>query len=294
VTEPIDESGGAPAIELAARHDAAGRLHVLAQWAGAGPALDAFYAEQDRRVLRAMLRGALEGASVDARLSGLLPTPRLPERALHELARQPTPARVAALLVVLRHPDAAALARLTAHALPALFDLELALLRGYAERSVRAAAGGDPTLRAHVAGRLDACNAGLALELAAGPRDVDPAACFVDGGRDLVRSAFVQAARASSRAEAATRLARAAKGTPLAAVLRVAQGDPAKLARASLVHALEAQRRAARLDPLGSGPLLGYLLREEAQAMDLRRLLWGAVFAAPASIVVPELVMPWS
>lgn len=294
VNEPIDEGGGAPAIELALRHDAARRLHALALWAGAGPALDAFYAEQDRRALRALLRGAMQGVSSEARLAGLLPTPRLPERALVELARQATPAQVAALLVVLRHPDAEALTRLTALVHPARFELELTLLRGYAARSVRAAAGGDHNLRAHVEGRLDACNAALALELAAGARDVEPASCFVEGGRDLARAAFVRAATASSRTEASARLLLAARRTALAAVLREARGDAARLERASLVHALAAQRRAARLDPLGSGLLLGYLLREEAQASDLRRLLWGAALSVPASIVVPELVTPWS
>jgi vacuolar-type H+-ATPase subunit C/Vma6 len=294
VTEPIDEGGGAPAIELALRHDAAKRLHVLTLWAGAGPALDVFHAEQDRRALRAMLRGALQGASAESRLAGLLPTPRLPERALVELARQPTPARVAALLVVLRHPDAEALSKRTAVVSPVLFELELALIRGYASRSVRAAAAGDENLRAHVAGRLDACNAALALELAAGARDVEPASCFVEGGRALALGELVRAASARSREEAATRLARAARGTALAPVLRDARGDAARIERASLVHALAAQRRQARLDPIGSGALLGYLLREEAQAVDLRRLLWGAALSAPASIVVPELVTPWS
>ena len=78
------------AIELGIRRAAADELQRLARWFGdrsAAPGL--IFADEDRRSLRAMIRGAAAGASAEARLVGLIPTPNLPERVLAELARQP-------------------------------------------------------------------------------------------------------------------------------------------------------------------------------------------------------------
>jgi hypothetical protein len=60
------------------------------------------------------------------------------------------------------------------------------------------------------------------------------------------------------------------------------------------VHFLDVQRRAARLDPLGSAPFVLFLLRLQAQSTDLRRLAWGAALGAPADLLRSELVTSWS
>lgn len=292
--EPIGASPSVAAVESAVRHTAARHLRVLSAWAGPGAALDVFYADQDRRSLRAVLRGALQAAPSEDRLAGLMPTPLLPERALASLAHQPTPALVAAQLVLLHHPQAALLSDLATRAQPVLLDLERALVRGFAERSVAAARAGDRNLREVARSRIDVCNAQMALAFAAGPRDAPPGTLFTDGGRSLSRAAFLDACAATSPVDAADRLRRALPGTTLLEVLRTAGIDPVRLETVALQHAMTAQRRTARLDPLGSAPLVSFLLHLQAQSADLRRLAWGASLGAPADAVRAGLVTPWT
>lgn len=293
--DPIERPATVASVEAAVRHTAARHLRILSKWAGPGSALDVFHADQDRRSLRALLRGVLQGAPSDDRLAGLLPTPRLPERALTLLARQPTASRVVAQLVLLNHPDASRLSALaagTAH--PVLLDIERALTQGFAERSLLASRSGDRNLRDVARERIDVCNLQMALAYAPGPRDVEAGTLFTEGGAALPRAAFVQACAATTALEAGQRLERALAGKPLAAVLRAAAADPARLETQAFRHALAEQRRIARLDPLGSAPLVLFLLRLQAQSADLRRLAWGAALGAPADLVRADLVTPWS
>ena len=292
--EPIAEPATAGAIEAAVRRTAARRLRVLSTWAGSAPALDVFYADQDRHIVRSMLRGAIEGAPTERRAAGLLPTPLLPERAIVELSRQPTPARVAAHLVVLRHPEADRLFAIASRAQPALFDLELALSHGFAARIAASARAGDRNLRELVAERLDELNAQTALAIVASPRDVEPGACFVDGGAALSREGFVNACGAESRLAATERLSIALRGSRIGPVVRDAAGDPARLERGALGAWLGWQRARALLDPHSSAPLLVFLLRLQAQSLDLRRLAWGASMHAPGPALRAELVTPWT
>ena len=236
----------------------------------------------------------MEGAPPEARLAGLIATPGLPERALAELARAPTPAEVATHLVVLRHPDATRLLPLAKRAQPSLFDLEMALLHGFAGRAGRAARTGDRNLRAVVHRRLDALNVTTALIVAGAGTEVPPSSLFVDGGARLTPEVFVAACRATSRAMATTRLLTDLGHTPLDRALRAAAGDPVRFEREAFVLALAEQRRGARLDPLGSAPLTLFLLRLEAQSMDVRRLAWGVALGAPAGTLSQGLVTPWS
>ena len=290
---PVEEPATVARIEVAVRRTAARHLALLARWDGAWPALALFYAAQDRRALRALLRGAIQGAPPDARLAGLLPTPRLPEKALTLLARQPSPAKIAGHLVVLGHPYAQRLSPVCAAAHPALLELELALVRAFADETIAAARTGDANLLAVARERVDVCNMQMALLFVAGPRDVDAGACFVEGGRWLTRRDFARACAEETPTGAASRLARAFAGSPLASNDPAAT-DPARAEHAALVRSLARQRLAARLDPLGSAPLLVFLLRLEAQSVDLRRVAWGAALGAPAELIRPELVTPWS
>jgi vacuolar-type H+-ATPase subunit C/Vma6 len=281
-------------LERALRLTARRHLATLARWEGSGPGLEVFAAEQDRRSLRTLLRGALQGAPAERRLSGLLPTQTLPERVLLELARQPTPAALVSHLFVLGHPDGERLLPLTSkHAQPELFALELVLLQGFAARATRGARGGDETLRAFVAHRLDALNAQNAMLLGASP-DVEPDRCFVPGGELLGREDFLAAAKARTPDGAAARLERALAHTPLARLVEPqAAVDAGRLERRAFVLSLEEARRASRLEPSGSGPVLLFLLRLEAMARDVRRLAWGAFLHAPPSLLKAELVTPW-
>ncbi len=294
LSDPIAEPITPAAIEAALRKTASHHLSVLSTWArtGSSPALDVFYAEQDRRILRAMLRGAIQGAPTELRAAGLLPTPRLPERALAVLSHQPTAAGVAMHLVALRHPDADRLLALAARTQPVLFDLDLALLRGFAERSVASARAGDRNLRDVVAWRVDAANVETALAIAESPRDVAAQECFVEGGASVSRAAFAQACGTSTRVAAAESLGRSLAGRALGAVVRATGGDPRRFERASLAGLIAEQTKRSRTDPLSSAPLVSFLLRLEAQSVDLRRVAGGASLGAPASNLRLELVTP--
>lgn len=290
---------GAPALEVerAMRQTTKRHLATLARWSGAAPVLEVFAAEQDRRSLRALLRGAQQAAPAERRLAGLLPTATLPERVLAELAHQPTPAAVVSHLFALRHPDAERLLPLTSKkAQPDLFALDLALVQGFAARGLAAAKRGDDTLRRFAALRLDLCNAQAAVLLARS-RDVDPGPCFVEGGEALSKKAFLSVVRAPTPRDGAQLLRRALVGTPLARLVESASPgalDAGRLERSGFLLLLDEQRRGARQQPLGSAPVLLFLVKLDAMGRDLRRLAWGAALGAPAALIRADLVTPWN
>jgi vacuolar-type H+-ATPase subunit C/Vma6 len=254
--------------------------------------LDVFAADQDRRNLRALLRGAVQGAPSEARLAALVPTPLLPQRALGELARHPSAADVARQLVRLPYPDASRLLPIVAKRHPDLLALDRALLLAFAERTTRVAARADDTLREFVRTVIDAGNVQNALLIAGAPRDLDPEDNFVAGGRWLSAIAFMSAANAGSPERALTRLAAALARSPLGAMLPVVATDIAHMDRAFLVAVLQRLARAARLEPLGTAPVLRVLLLIAAQSRDLRTLTWGAALGSPASRRRQQLVTP--
>jgi vacuolar-type H+-ATPase subunit C/Vma6 len=291
--EPIGDVPDVFAIERAIGRTAGRHLRTLQRWQKRTPGvLDVFVADQDRRSLRALLRGAVQGALTAARLEGLLPTPTLPLRALTELARQPSPATVVGHLVLLNHPDAPRLLPLVRKAQPDLFAIDAALLRGFAARATEAAARGDRTLRTFVAERLDICNAQNAILIAGGPREIELAEGFVEGGQWLSLAGFVSVALTTSPQAALAALRTALAGSPLAASLPVVASDPSHLDRTYLRDALQRLAHTARLEPLTTAPLLRVLLGIDAQSRDLRTLAWGAALGTPPSLRIQQLVTP--
>jgi vacuolar-type H+-ATPase subunit C/Vma6 len=253
--------------------------------------LDVFAAHQDRRSLRALLRGAVQGASSHARLDGLFPTPHLPPSALAVLARQPSPAAVVRQLVLLGHPDAARLLPLVQPSQVDLLAVDVALLDGFAARTGRAAVGADDAVADFVRTMIDAANVQNAIVIAGEERDIDPANLFVEGGRWLSERIFLSATRLS-RQHALTTLTTALGRSPLAPLLPVGPSDIVSLDRAFLTTMLERLARASRLDPLSYAPLLRALLLVDAQSRDLRTLAWGAVLGTPLPLRTRQLVTP--
>jgi vacuolar-type H+-ATPase subunit C/Vma6 len=292
---PLPAVAGAADIEQAERRTVAYYLARLARWAGpANPVLDAFDAEQERRSLRALVRGATEGAPAEARLAGLLPTPRLPVPVLVELAQARSPREIATRLVVLGDPHAQALLALTGQARVDLLEVELVLSRELAERWRGAAKRGDATLRECIRTRIDLVNAQAALELAGSESEVAALSLFIAGGQALDRNSFLAAATAASRSAAAATLARAFAGGTLADLFARTPDDPAQLEVDALVHTIAALRRRSRVDPLGSAPVQLFLARVDAQSTDIRRLAWGLALGVPATTLREGLVTPWS
>jgi vacuolar-type H+-ATPase subunit C/Vma6 len=293
VIDPITEPGDVFAVERAILATASRHLATLRRWADRAPnALDVFTADQDRRSLRALLRGAAAGAPAERRVAGLLPTPSLPHDAVTELARCATPTDVVRRLVDLGYGDAKRLLEMVGESPADLLSLEIVLLRAFAERVVRTAARADDVLRGFVESVIDVANAQHALLVAGEPRELKAGELFVRGGRWLSAAAFASVAAAASAEAALAALAASVARSPLSSWLPVVPRDLAHLDRAFLVGALAQLTRAMRLDPLSSAAVLRVLLLLEAQARDLRTLVWGAALGAPAALRRQQLVTP--
>jgi vacuolar-type H+-ATPase subunit C/Vma6 len=273
----------APAeLEGAIRRVAGARLGTLARWCGPrGEVLAVVFEDEDRRSLRALLRGALAGAAPALRLAGLVPTPALPARALEELARLPGPEEVATLLSAFGNPYGVALLPEARSPRPDPFRLATALDRTFAARALRQSLRGDRPLRRFARETIDLENAAAAIVLSEEKGDRAPAERFVPGGRALAAEPFAEAAGAGTAAEAAGRLARAFAGTPYQAALAAAGGAPGSLERALLAVRVRERVRAARRAPLSTEPVLAYVLRLRAEAIDLGTILWTAALGGP-------------
>lgn len=277
-------------LELAVRRSAARRFDTLARWsAGRTGTLAVVFEEEDRRSLRAILRGAVQGVSWELRLAGLIPTPALPERALGELARLGTPREIGALLAAWRNPyGTSILAEATEP--PDLFALEIVVNRTFAERATRAARRGGAKLSAYVRLLVDLENVSAALLLAEQGHDTDARSCFLPGGRRVMEDAFVRAAATRRARNAATVLAAPFRGTVYADAIKRHAESPAALAEALAAMQLDDLARTARVDPLGPAPLLSYVHRLRAEVRDLQRVIWGVTLGVPAGVAAGGVV----
>lgn len=279
-------------LELAVRRIAATRLGVLAAWGRDRNALLAvIFEDEDRRSLRALLRGAVRGAATHERLAGLIPTPGLPERALAELAGQPTPNAVAVLLTAWGSAYGPALLPDAAAARPDLLRLEYRLNALFASRALRGArAAKSRGLIEFVRETIDLENACTALVLAGAELDAPPQQAFVDGGRRLSLAAFSDAVAAPDAGAAARRLATAFASDPIADAFARAADDPAAIEEALLRQRIAVLDVAVRRNPAGPASVLHYVLRLRAEVLDLRRVIWGVMLRAPRADIAAALV----
>jgi vacuolar-type H+-ATPase subunit C/Vma6 len=292
---PVGESPGAPQpeqLELGLRRWAAAALRIVGRWAGhrAG-ALPLMFDAEDRRSLRAIFRGVVQRTSAERRMAGLIPTPALPERALEELARQPTVAAAAALLTAWRHPFAPAVAPIAAGAQPDLFALDVALSRALVERATRAARESrDASVRAFVRETIDIENGLAALLLATEGKDVVPKDVFLPGGERVSIIVYEEAVALREPRSASARIAAALKGSEYAEAFRVAGREPAALEQELLREQLRVVAHRVRRMPLGPLPVVLFGLRLRAQVFDLQRVIWTVALGAPRLEIAETLV----
>jgi vacuolar-type H+-ATPase subunit C/Vma6 len=216
----------------------------------------------------------------------------LPPTILNALAHQASPATLVQQLVMLGHASGRLLVPLVAPSQPDLLGVDLALLRGFAERAGRSAALADQPLREFVGSVIDLGNAQTALLAAGEPRDADAVNLFVAGGCSLPLDVFINAIGAGSPHHALAVLANAVAHSPLAAALPPAATDAIDLDRRFLIAMLSRLARLCRVEPLGSAPVLRVLLLIEARTRDLRTAAWGVAFGAPAAVRRQQLVTP--
>lgn len=280
---PLPEGGvTADDLELAVRRQAGGRLSVLARWAGNRSVLLAvLFEDEDRRSIRAIVRGALQGATADLRLAGLIPTPGLPERALRELAMQPSPGAVAVLLTAWGNAYGAALRREAQATQPDLLAIESCLNITFAQRALDGArATGSGLVVDYVRDTIDLENATVALMLAGGEADLPGKTAFVEGGRRLPLATFLDAIAAGDSAAAGRCLAKAFRPTPLAAAFERA-GNASSIEEQLLRGRIAMIRETERRDPAGPASVLGFALRVRMEVFDVRLVIWGIELGAP-------------
>lgn len=280
------ERAGARTLELGVRRHAARQLRLVWRWAGErAPRLAPLIEDEDRRSIRAMVRGASSGNAPDVRLAGLVPTPSLPERALQELARRGDIASVGAQLAAMGNPYGRAILDEASRQYPDLLRLESALNATYAARATAAGAKADGALRAHVHAILDVENCWTARLLPVGMADLEHAELFVEGGGVLSRVAWRAAVSAPTAAARDAILARVAAQPWLAAAVAGAPGSEDAVLRAMIFH----QHRLARPEPLGTAPVIEYVLRLREEVRALQRIIWSISLRVPTAALVAAL-----
>lgn len=266
-------------VEAEIRREAGRKLLLLARWCGPRrEVLPSIFEAEDRRSLRALLRGAAAGVAAETRLQGLIPTPAFPRRALEQLARLPDLRAIGTVLAAWSSPYAAAI-RKQEHGIADLFRLELDLAREFLSRAQAASRRGDHFLQAHTRRMTDLENSRSALVLAAESHEHDPDQCFVPGGERITPDRYREAAAAGPSA-AVSILARAFG--PDVRESAVGRGNtPAGLEDAIVDFLTAEARRAARQFPLSSAPIVLYALALRAEVLSLQRLVWGIALGAP-------------
>ena len=279
-------------LELAARRMVAARFRTLGRWAGGrAPLLAVLFLDEDRRSIATLMRGAAQRAPAEVRLSGLVPTPALPERALEELARQPATGPVAVLLNAWRHPLADGLVPVATSPEPDLLRIETTLGATFARLALDGAhkAGRGGMLVGHVQQVIDVENAYAALVLAE-EKEVRASDYWLAGGRRIPLDLFARAITTHDPVRAGKVLATGFAGTRLGSVFAAVDQAAGGVERAVLAAWIADLVLAARTAPLSPAPLLAYALRLRAEALDIRWLVWGISLGAPSALLSEGLV----
>jgi hypothetical protein len=272
----------AEALESGFRALVAALLTVLERWRGRGrDALAIALAEEERRSLRALLRGAAAGAAPELRLAGLVPTPALTPRRLEELARAADPRALASKLAIFRFPDAGAFAAAAAVVRPDLAAMERTLRARFGVRLREIARRGERELAREAEFTIDLDNAVAAAALAGGDEPVREDD-FLEGGRKLSRGRFARAAASASSGAAVALLSGAFADREIGRAFQASVVSPARLGERLVAARLARATAEARLRPLGSAPVLELALSMRALGMAISRLVWGLALAAPA------------
>jgi vacuolar-type H+-ATPase subunit C/Vma6 len=274
---PVRSEAGEPSPELlerAARAVAGERLTALARWCGPRvEALALLFDDEDRRSVRALVRGAAAGAAAGRRLAGCLPTPALPLRVLETLADQSRLPAIGAALAAWRHPFAPAVLAAGAATEPDLLAFELELARRYAARAL-AGARRDRRLLGAVQLAIDLDNLLAAVLLAGAHSDLEPREVFVEGGKSVTWPIFLEATAAETRTEAGRRLARRLADRELAHLASGLAAEMAEFTRRALALRIRRARHEARRDPLGPAPVIAYALSVRQELLALQRMIW--------------------
>lgn len=249
------------------------------------------------QAIKTILRGKAAGLSAGEILETTVPTGLHGEAALQELCRQPNVRAVADLLTTWRDPWGTPLSRAMKEYREQrdLFVLEAALDRFRAGRAaerlreIPRPGRGDETedaLSLFLALSVDRANLSTALK--ALEDRIPPVECrryFLPGGRIYEEKDFDEILASKSLPEALGRAARSCFARELKAVSSPSAAIPILVAvELQLDRALRrAMNSPIRRDPLGWGPLAGYLLDKTAEIRNVRMIFRGRRTGIPDS-----------
>lgn len=262
------------------------RQELLVRWLGPrSRKLRVVLEADDRRAIRALMRGAATDLEPEQRLATVPPSCGISEDMLREAAASSSPEVCVEVLAELGQP----LARRTMEEhraltenspdLTPLLALELALVHAWAARATDGIGRRDSHLREHVGLAVDLENAWGALEPAAGDAP-PPELAFVKGGAALTLESFSDARNTGSRDETRKLLGQVLPGA-VGDLFADVTMPSMRLERAVLELAVRHEERVLRREPLGPAPLLAFLLRLRLESHDLRGLLWARALGAP-------------
>lgn len=261
----------------------------------------------DVQAVKTVLRGTVSGASPAEILSSLVPTGLHDEAALEEMCRQADPRSVAELMVTWREP----LGRPLLRALPSFRDsrdlaiLESVLDRSWFEQAAKAlrtirpspsGANGEDALSLFVSLTVDTTNLMTVLkEVEDRIVPVDPDRHLLPGGRIFDRNILDRIRASPTLAEALQEAGRSLFRQPLADLPPPSAGIPflAVVERRMESVLLRASRGLARVDPLGWGPLVSFLLDKLREVRNLRMIVRARLVDLPEAELGHLLILEY-
>lgn len=256
------------------------------------------------QAVKTVLRGLVSGAYPAEILSSLVPTGLHDEAALEEMCRQADPRALAELMVTWREPLGRALLRaLASFREPRdLAILESALDRCWFEqaasrlREIRPASPGEDALSLFVSLSVDTMNLMTVLK-EVGDRivPVNRDRYLLPGGRIFDKNALDRIRASPTLAEALQEAGRSLFLRPLAALPAPAEGVPflAVVERQLDRVLLGASRYLARVDPLGWGPLVSFLLDKLREVRNLRMIVRARLVDLPEAELGHLLILEY-
>lgn len=259
------------------------------------------------QAVKTILRGIVSGASPAEILSSLVPTGLHDEAALEEMCRQTDPRALAELMVTWREPLGRPLLRALSsfHEPRDLAILELALDRSWFEqaamrlREIRPSsteADGEDALSLFVSLTVDTTNLMTVLKevedrIVPAKRDQ----YLLPGGKILDRDTLDRIRASPTLAEAIQEAGRSLFRRPLAALPAPAEGIPflAVVERQTDRVLLRASRGLARVDPLGWGPLVSFLLDKLREVRNLRMIVRARLVDLPEAELGHLLILEY-
>lgn len=256
------------------------------------------------QAVKTVLRGLVSGASPAEILSSLVPTGLHDEAALEEMCRQADPRALAELMVTWREP----LGRPLLRALPSFREprdlaiLESALDRCWFEqaakrlREIQPSSPGEDALSLFVSLSVDTTNLMTVLkEVEDRIVPVNRDRNLLPGGRIFDRNTLDRIRASPTLAEALQEAGRSLFRRPLAALPAPAEGIPflAVVERQLERVLLRASRGLARVDPLGWGPLVSFLLDKLREVRNLRMIVRARLVDLPEAELGHLLILEY-